>query len=254
MEITLQLLLLCFFVACLAGFVDTLAGGGGLICIPALIMLGIPPISALGTNKFQGSVGTFTATYILLKQKRIKWSRIRPLFLTAFLGSVVGTLLVQFMDTEVLSFIIPIILTFICLYFLVAPQPKASAKPLLSERAYRNTVVPGIGMYDGLFGPGTGSFYTLAGVSLKGLALVKATAQAKPLNFATNIASVFVFLVAGKILWSVGVVMMFGQVLGAWLGAHSLYKIRPEWLRLLIVVMCLGMLLKYVHTLGWFGG
>ena len=230
---------------------DALAGSVGLICIQALIMMGIPPIAALGTNKFQGSVGTFTATYILLKQKRLKWSRIRPLFITAFVGSALGTLLVQFIDTAVLSFVIPIILALICFYFLLAPQPKASAKPIMSASTFRNTVVPGIGLYDGLFGPGTGSFYTLAGVSLGGLALVKATAQAKPLNFATNIASVFVFVVAGKILCSIGFVMMFGQMLGAWLGAHSLYKIRPQYLRILIVVMCLAMLLKYAHTMGW---
>lgn len=252
MEITFELILICFLVASIAGFVDTLAGGGGLICIPALIMMGVPPLFALGTNKFQSSVGTLTATYILLKHKRIKWSTTRPLFIMAFMGSVVGTALVQFIDTEILSFVIPAVLGIICLYFLLAPAPQPTDKPVMSNATYRNTVVPGIGMYDGLFGPGTGSFFTLAGVSLNGLALVKATAQAKPLNFATNIASVLVFFIAGKILWAVGFAMLFGQILGAWLGAHSLYRIKPQWLRVLIVVMCASMLMKYGHSMGWF--
>ena len=103
-----------------------------------------------------------------------------------------------------------------------------------------------------MFGPGTGSFFALAGVSLKGLGLIDATAVAKTLNFSTNIASLLVFLIAGKVIWIVGIAMMFGQFLGAWAGSLYLLRIDPQYLRIAVVCMCLGMLGKYMLSMGWF--
>jgi uncharacterized protein len=247
-----ELLSLLFLTAIVAGLLDTLAGGGGLISIPALILSGVPPLSALGTNKLQGSMGTATASFLMLKKKKITWIEIRPLMLLAFLGSALGTLIVQFINTDVLSFIIPIVLLFIAIYFLISPKPSAtSTKPKISDTKYSRTVIPAIGFYDGMFGPGTGSFFALAGVMCKGLQLIQSTAIAKPLNFATNLASLIVFIAAGQVVWIVGGVMMIGQVIGAWIGSHCLFKINPAYLRMIVVVMCLSMLVKYSHSMGW---
>jgi uncharacterized membrane protein YfcA len=112
-------------------------------------------------------------------------------------------------------------------------------------------VIPVIGCYDGIFGPGTGSFLSLAGVSLRGQGLIDATAVAKTLNFSTNFASLVIFIFAGKIVWFVGLVMMVGQYLGAWAGSKCLLTIRVEYLRLLVVTMCLSMLVRYMYTMGW---
>src|SRR5690606_2222182 len=101
--------------------------------------------------------------------------------------------------------------------------------------------------YDGFFGPGTGSFFALAGVSLRGLNLIAATAMAKLLNFATNFASLFVFLIADQILWSVGFAMLIVQVLVTWLGSHYLYRVNPAVLRIIIVAVCLLMLSRYAY-------
>jgi len=251
MEITYEFLLLFFFVAAFAGFIDTLVGGGGLICIPALIIGGLPPLQALGTNKLQGSFGTLTATMMLLKHKRFKWSAIRAAFAMAFLGSALGTFLIQFLNPDLLSFVVPIVLGIICCYFFFAPPIKPTQQPKVSQKSYRYAVVPVIGGYDGMFGPGTGSFFTLAGVSLRAMDVIKATACAKPLNFATNLASLIVFSIGGHVYWIVGLTMMLGQVIGAWLGAHTLYKMSPKWLRALIVLICLIMLIKYCHSMGW---
>lgn len=249
---SIELLALLFLVSIIAGLLDTLAGGGGLITLPVLILAGIPPISALATNKLQGSMGTATATFLLLRSKRISWAAIKPTMLPAFIGAVLGTIAVQFIDTKVLSFVIPAALLFIAIYFLISPTPKAhQGKATLSDGQYKSSVIPAIGFYDGMFGPGTGSFFSLVGVLCKGHDLVYSTALAKPLNFSTNIASVIVFIAAGQVVWVAGLLMMCGQTIGAWLGSHFLFKINPSHLRLIIVTMCTGMLLKYCETMGW---
>jgi uncharacterized membrane protein YfcA len=247
LEFSTEILLLLFIVALCAGFLDTLAGGGGLITIPALVLSGVPPLAALGTNKLQACVGVATSSFLLFKRGKIQWLELRMLMLTAFIGSVVGTVFIQFVDASVLGFVIPCVLVIIAVYFIAAPYLKLEgAGPRLSEPVYRKTVVPVIGAYDGMFGPGTGSFFALAGVSLRGLELIRATAMAKPLNFSTNLASLLVFLLAGQVLWLVGLVMMVGQALGAWAGSHYLYKVNPAVLRIIIVTVCLLMLGRYL--------
>ena len=229
MDITgfsLELLSFLFLAAFVAGFIDTLAGGGGLIALPALIISGIPPISALGTNKLQGSIGTATATYIMLRKKRVAWQDVKYLMRSAFIGSLMGTIAVQFINTEILSFVIPLVLLFMMIYFIFTPQPKVgSGIPKVSNGTYQKFIVPAIGWYDGMFGPGTGSFFALSGVSLRGYGLIDATAIAKTLNFSTNFASLVIFLIAGKVVWLIGFVMMLGQFLGAWGGSQCLFKI-----------------------------
>ena len=246
-EFSANLLIILLLVAIVAGFIDTLAGGGGLITMPALMISGITPLAALGTNKLQGSIGTATSTFMMLKHKKIRWHDVKHLMLFAFIGSAIGSIAVQFINVKLLSFIIPIVLLLIAVYFVISPMPDNNdSKPRLSIKKYKYGVVPVIGWYDGMFGPGTGSFFSLAGVALRGKGLINSTANAKALNFSTNIASLFIFIAAGKVVWILGFAMMFGQMLGAWLGSHCLFKINPAYLRVVVVIMCMGMLIKYV--------
>jgi uncharacterized membrane protein YfcA len=110
--------------------------------------------------------------------------------------------------------------------------------------------VPAIAGYDGMFGPGTGSFFVLAGVAIKKLDIIKSTVMAKPLNFSSNIASLLVFLSFGHVVWVVGLIMMLGQAIGAFLGTHYLFKVNPKAIRILIVIMSLAMLIRYSSTIG----
>lgn len=249
---SLELLSFLLIVAIIGGLIDTLAGGGGLLSLPALILAGVPPLAALGTNKLQGSMGTATATYFMLKKRKINYRECKPLMKSAFLGGIIGAFSVQFIDVEVLSFVIPIVLLFIALYFIISPMIKKrkSSNKLLS-RYYQSIVIPAIGIYDGMFGPATGSFFALAGVSCKGHDLIKSTAIAKSLNFSTNIASLIIFVAAGQIAWVFGATMMIGQAIGAYLGSHFLFKIKPHYLRVIVVVMSTGMLIKYSMSMGW---
>ncbi|BBM01165.1 UPF0721 transmembrane protein [Microbulbifer sp. GL-2] len=249
---SLELLSILFLVAVIAGLLDTLAGGGGLITVPALILSGVPPLSALGTNKLQGSIGTATSSYMMIRSNKISWDGIKNLMLSAFIGAAIGTIAVQFVDTAFLSFIIPIVLLLIAVYFLISPSMiQNNDEPKLSSRKYKYGVIPFIGYYDGMFGPGTGSFFTLSGIACRGQDLLTSTAMAKPLNFSTNIASLIVFLLAGQVVWVVGILMMVGQVIGAWIGSHCLFKINPTYLRGVVVLICSTMLIKYVHSMGW---
>jgi uncharacterized protein len=252
LHLTWQLLLLMFFAAAIAGFVDTIAGGGGLITVPVLFLVGLPPILALGTNKFQGSFGTLTATATLIRKGQLDARRLALPFAFALGGSVIGTLTVQFVAAGWLDILVPIVLTVIALYFLLAPKAgDVASHPRLARGPYERLVVPVIGFYDGFLGPGTGSFFALAGVALRGLTVIEATTAAKFFNFASNIASLAVFIVLGKVVWLAGLIMMAGQVLGAYAGAHVIINGGARFIRPMIVIMCVAMLARYLWQKGF---
>ena len=129
---SIEILTFLFFVGVVAGFLDTLVGGGGLLAVPALLLSGIPPIYVLGTNKFQGSMGTGIATFLLFRKKKLDWNSVKNLMFASFIGSVVGGVIIQFVDTQFLSFVIPIVLVFIAIYFIISPKPKSISLLFLS--------------------------------------------------------------------------------------------------------------------------
>lgn len=236
---SLTVLLVLVLIAVVAGFVDTLVGGGGLITIPALLAAGLPPIFALGTNKLQAVAGSGTASISLFLYKKIRFEKVKWLMVSAFVGSLMGSVIVQYFDPRLLSIAIPVVIALIGAYFLMAPTASLQQRePKIDKSRYGLTAVPGIGIYDGMFGPGTGSFFVWAGVSLRGQPIVLSTMVAKSLNFATNLASLLVFIGFGKVVWLVGASMMVGQFVGASLGTRSLMTINPVLLRYLVITIC----------------
>ena len=244
-----EILTFLFIIGMVAGFIDTLVGGGGLLAVPALLLSGIPPIYVLGTNKFQGSMGTGIATFLLFRKKKINWEAIKYLMLLSFIGSVVGGVIVQFIDTEFLSLAIPIVLVVISVYFIISPKPDERVKNSKPNKIFEKYVVPSVGFYDGMFGPGAGSFFAMTGVMLKKLEIIQATILAKPLNFASNIAGFIVFFSFGHIAFLIGILMMMGQMIGAFFGTHYLLKANPLIIRFLIVIISISMLIKYMLSL-----
>ena len=196
---SIEILTFLFFVGVVAGFLDTLVGGGGLLAVPALLLSGIPPIYVLGTNKFQGSMGTGIATFLLFRKKKLDWNSVKSLMFASFIGSIVGGVIIQFVDTQFLSFVIPIVLVFIAIYFIISPKPKSTVGNSKPNKKFELFAVPVVGFYDGMFGPGAGSFFAMTGVMLKKLEIIQATILAKPLNFASNIAGFIVFFSFGHI-------------------------------------------------------
>ena len=246
---SIEILTFLFFVGVVAGFLDTLVGGGGLLAVPALLLSGIPPIYVLGTNKFQGSMGTGIATFLLFRKKKLDWNSVKNLMFASFIGSIVGGVIIQFVDTQFLSFVIPIVLVFIAIYFIVSPKPKSTVGNSKPNKKFELFAVPVVGFYDGMFGPGAGSFFAMTGVMIKKLEIIQATILAKPLNFASNIAGFIVFFSFGHIAFLIGILMMMGQMIGAFFGTHYLLKANPLIIRFLIVIISISMLIKYMLSL-----
>jgi len=250
MEFSLELLSILFFVAVAAGWVDTLAGGGGLIVLPVLLMTGMSPVQALATNKCQGVVGTFTATSTLFVKKKLPTQGLPQLMLMTAIGAGIGAWLIQHVDTSWLDWAVPVLLISVALYFLFMPNLGAKeSEPRISHKTWSYSWVPGIGFYDGFFGPGTGSFFSASAVMFRGKQLIDATVLAKPLNFTSNIVALILFAASGKVVWMVGGVMMLGQMLGAVLGAHSIFWGGAKLIRPLVIIMCVAMSVKQIVSL-----
>lgn len=247
MELTTQLISILFFVALMAGFIDAMAGGGGLLTIPALLLTGMNPVAVLATNKLQACAGSFSASITMIKKGLIHPKMMKIALLFAFVGSVVGTILVQLSPPEFLQKALPFVIGAVGIYTLFSPNlGKLETTPKMSQKLYERTIAPLIGLYDGYFGPGTGTFFSLSQVVLRGRDLVQATARAKLLNFATNIASLIFFILGGQVVWVVGLVMMAGQLVGAYLGSHMVVKGGAKFIRPVIVVVCFCMVSKLV--------
>ena len=247
---SLDVYFLLFLTGILAGIIDTLAGVGGLIALPALLLTGISPIQALATNKIQSIMGTGTATFMMLKYKKINIKNLIPIMMISLFSSLIGTIIIQFIDNKSLEFIVPIIIFLILLFFLFSKSfENIKSKPRISEKFYSILIAPIIGFYDGMFGPGTGIFYTSTGISLRGFDLIKSTANAKALNFSTNAGAVIVFLYFGKVIFSLGLSMILGQFIGARIGSKLLIHIDPKLLRLFVIIACCLMLFRYMQII-----
>ncbi|WP_394262135.1 TSUP family transporter [Moraxella boevrei] len=247
LDLSLEMVAMLVAVATLAGFVDAIAGGGGLLTMPAMLMANIPPLFMLGTNKLQATAGSFSASITMILNKKIHPKEIWQAIMTCFIGTMLGAIAVQLSPPDLLTKVIPFLIAMIGIYYLFAPNlGKVHTKPRLTLNQWRYGAIPLIGFYDGYLGPGTGMFLGLSGVLGRGYDLIKATAVAKLLNFTSNIASLTFFIIGGKVLWSVGFAMMIGQFIGASLGANLAVKGGVAFIRPMIVLMCFAMLSKYV--------
>lgn len=234
-----------FGVATLAGWVDAIGGGGGLLCIPALLWSGFTPLQALATNKLQASFGSTTAVCNYARHGLVSVREQALAAGMAFLGAASGTLTVQQVDNSVLEKAIPVLLVAFALYFLLSPQIRdADRLPVMGRSWFALTVGFGVGFYDGFFGPGTGTFFTLGYVVLLGYGLPRATGNTKLLNAASNMASLLLFAFSGQIVWLVGMVMGAGQVLGGYLGSRMAVRYSTRLIRPVLVGVSLLMSLR----------
>jgi uncharacterized membrane protein YfcA len=227
--------------AVLTGFIDAIAGGGGLIMMPALLFAGLSPLDALGTNKLQSAFGTSMALRNYARSGLVEWRRNRLSVLLVFLGALAGVAVVQRIETRLLGLIIPVLLVAVALYVLLSPRMSdEDAHQRVTSRGYA-PLASAIGFYDGFFGPGTGTFFTTSLVALRGYGLTKATALTKLFNFTSNAASVLLFALGGHMLWLLGACMAAGAMLGGWLGSRTALKFGARLIRPLLVTISLGM-------------
>ncbi len=214
-------LIVCPFVF-IAGFVDAVAGGGGLISLPGYLISGLPVHFALGTNKFSSMLGTFLATYRYAKEGYIDFKRSLLLVIIAFLGSALGARLVLFVDDTILKLIMLVVLPVTAIYLWRRRPFNQNKEPHSQEKTEFLCVLISfsLGVYDGFYGPGTGTFLILALTLIAHLSLKEANGTAKAINLATNIAAFVVFLSHSSVLISLGLVAGFFSILGNYLGTR----------------------------------
>ncbi|MCX5783826.1 MAG: TSUP family transporter [Elusimicrobia bacterium] len=202
-----------------AGWIDSIAGGGGLITMPVLLYMGLPVKMVLGTNKLQGAFGSLVASHRYSQAGMITIKSVLPGAFFALLGGALGSFAVQKLGSAALVKIIPFLLAAAAVYILLTPDLHKERKARLSKALFFPAFGIGLGFYDGFFGPGTGTLMAAALVILGGFNLMSATGYTKAANFASNIASLAVFMLNGNVIYEVAAIMMIGQLIGSRIGS-----------------------------------
>ncbi len=220
---------------------DAIAGGGGLLTLPALLSAGLPPTQALATNKLQGSFGALSASLYFFRRGQVPLTTLLPAVLACALAAALGARCVEYVDVALLRRLIPVVLIAVAIWLLVRPAAGAgTGQTRLGWVTYVLVAVPALGFYDGVLGPGTGTFLALAGIHLRGLSATGATAQAKWLNLGSNLGALAVFLFTGKVRWIPGLVMAAGQMVGARLGAGMVLRRGSAIVRPVVIAISLA--------------
>lgn len=238
-ELTLDIYAGMAAAAVAAGFIDAIAGGGGLITVPALLAAGIPPVAAIATNKLQSTFGVAIACYRYARTGLIEFRAYAGTVALIFVAAFLGALALQSVSNAVLGRVMPVMIVAVVAYVLLSPRmTDADSHQRLGQGGYA-PVAGGIGFYDGFFGPGAGSFYSTSLVALRGMGLTRASANTKLFNFTSNFASLILFAWGGHVLLLLGLVMAVGAMAGAWIGSHVAIRFGARVIRPLLVAISL---------------
>ena len=236
-------LLLLFLVALGAGIVDAIAGGGGLITLPALLLTGIAPAQALATNKIQALASVASSSYRFIRSGEATTLGLPVRLVASIVGAGVGAYSLQIADQSLLSRIAPFVLMGVASFFLLSRNLVTVKRlPVLNNTAFAMFAVLPIGFYDGFFGPGTGSMYAAAFVLLLGRELRSATADTKILNAAGSAVAALIFLPGGLIAWPAAIAMTLGGIIGGQIGASFALRWGAPLIRraLVLISVCLA--------------
>lgn len=236
------------FAGCLAGYIDTIAGGSGLITLPAFLMAGLPPHIALGTNKLAGTLSVGNAARIFIKKKIFQPRYWPAAMIATFSGGVTGTLLVQLVSGAFLKQFLPVIILGLGFYVAIPKQYPPLTQTHYQPKRFSSSVLGVIlGFYDGFIGPGVGSFWAVALMGFYKIPLVEATGVAKLMNFLSNAAALITFIIFGAVDYPLGLMVGAAMMLGSFLGAQSAIRwgaplVRPLFL---IIVFSIGIVLAW---------
>ncbi len=248
-----QVLLLCVF-AFLAGGLDAIVGGGGLVQLPALLVVlpTQPVVALLGTNKLASIVGTTSAAVHYSRTVTVDWRQAVEMALAAFVGSALGALLATRADSSLLRPVVLVALVVVLAYTLRRPALGGVEALRLTRPAQRTVAVGGgavIGLYDGFVGPGTGSFLVFLLVGAVGLSFLHASATSKVVNASTNLAALLLFAAGGHVLWGLGAAMALSNLAGSQVGARLAVRRGSAWVRRVFVVVVGALVVKLAFDL-----
>ncbi|HEY8890589.1 MAG TPA: TSUP family transporter [Clostridium sp.] len=236
----------------LASFVDSIAGGGGLISVPAFMLAGLPAHMVLGTNKFSATAGSFTSSLQFIKSGKANFKLLKYLIPFTFLGSMLGVRAVLNIDQKFLNVLVLILIMFIGIYTLFS-------KSLGLEDKFKGltkiNIIYGVflalflGFYDGFFGPGTGSFLVFGFISIFGFNFVSSSANARILNFVSNITALILFAISGKINYMLGLPVAVSMIIGAKIGTSVALSKGSRLIKPIFVTMSLAVAIKMLTGL-----
>ncbi|MEI8671237.1 TSUP family transporter [Vibrio sp. SA48] len=249
------MLVVLALVAFVAGFIDAIAGGGGMLTVPALLSIGLPPHIALGTNKLAATFASSTAAFTYYRKKLFQprcWLRA---FVATFIGAVIGTFAVDAISTDWLQKVLPLIILAAAFYTIwhKTPDAKQNVSPQPCPTLHKKQYIQGLtlGFYDGLAGPGTGAFWTVSSMALYRLNILLASGLAKAMNFTSNLTSLVTFAILGHIDWVLGLTMGVCLMAGAFVGAHSAIRFGAKFIRPVFVSVVSVLALKLAYD-AWF--
>ncbi|RHW38485.1 hypothetical protein D1B33_06295 [Lysinibacillus yapensis] len=249
MELDVVKVIILIFFGFVGSFINATVGGGGLITLPALLSVGLPPSSAIATNKLAASMGNFTSSLTFLKAGKIDLKLIGPILPIVFIFSMIGAWTVHLMDPALLRPLIIIMLIVVLIYTVI----KKNWGQLEERKAFNwkrgllfYTSIALLGFYDGFFGPGTGSFIMFVFL-FAGFDFLQAAGNARLLNFISNIAALIMFLILGEVVFAYGLIMGISMIAGAMIGTKVALNKGAAFVRVLFIVMTVVLIIKNIY-------
>ncbi|MBW9155008.1 TSUP family transporter [Clostridium tagluense] len=236
----------------LASFVDSIAGGGGLISVPAFMLAGLPPHMVLGTNKFSATAGSFTSSLGFIKSGKANFKLLKYLIPFTFIGSMLGVKAVLNIDQKFLNTLVLILIMFIGIYTLFSKSLglQDKFKGLTKKNVLGGVILAlSLGFYDGFFGPGTGSFLVFGFINIFGFNFVSSSANARILNFVSNVTALILFAISGQINYMFGLPVAVFMILGAKMGTRVALNKGSKLIKPIFVTMSLAVALKMLIKL-----
>lgn len=234
----------------LAAFVDSIAGGGGLISMPVLLMAGLPAHLALGTNKFAGAFGCFSSSYKYSKSGKTNIELLKKLIPFTILGCLLGVKCVLSISENILNILVFLMILIVALYtYLKKDLGKEDKFENLSKENIKKGIIMAfaLGFYDGFFGPGTGTFLTFAFIKIYGFDFLHASANTKILNFTSNFTALILFMFSGQILYKVAIFYAISMVLGGYIGAKVAINKGSQLIKPIFLFMAVAVAIKLLY-------
>ncbi len=236
----------------LAAFVDSIAGGGGLISVPVLLAAGLPTHLALGTNKFASSAGTFSSASRYIKSGKTNNELLIKLVPFTILGAILGVTTVLAIDDKILNSLVFIMISIVAIYTF-------KSKDLGNENTFKEITKDNLrlgifmafalGFYDGFFGPGAGAFLTFGFIKIYGFDFLHASANTKVLNLTSNVTSLILFMINGQIIYKVGIVFGLSMIVGANVGSRLAIKNGTKFIKPIFLLMALAVVFKLAYQI-----
>lgn len=247
LEFSIYWIIALAFVGFCAGYIDAVAGGGGMLNLPALLFAGVPPVSALAVSKMSAIAGTVLAVVKYTLSKKVHWKTVSIAAIPCLVASYLGGKLALTMSATVLAWAILICIP-IALFIVLRDSNDSDEAEVVDVPKTLMTITP-IGFYDGILGPGTGTYMTVAVRKILKFDLLKATATIKPLNLLSNTGAGIAFILAGKVIWSIAIPMLVASSIGGWLGSHSAIKGGEVFIRRLLIIVLTIMLIANLYKM-----